>query len=175
MTDKLWVSAIHEAAHAVFSYELGVPVRCVTLQTEEKPYQRNECITEEPPTRTPQWYLHAANIAMAGAYAEGYLFSGPSTGLLSFEELVQAAQEDAADPKVKDPAESVNILRSLQLAARGAPDPEGEAKRLYEGLLEVVAEYVPQHWREITRVAQRLLQTGYLDGEDVAAICQGHR
>ncbi len=175
MTDQLWPTAIHEAAHAVFAHELGVPVRCVTLKTEEKPNQRNECLTEKPPSRTTQYYLHAANIAMAGAYAEGYLFSGSSTGLLSFEELKQAAQEDAADPKVEDPAESVNILRSLVLAARGAPDPEGEARRLYEALLEVVAEYVPQHWREITRVAQRLLQTGYLSGTEVAAICRGQQ
>ncbi len=174
MTDELWVRAIHEAAHAVFSYELGVPVQCVTLQTEERPDQRDMCLTEEPPS-TPQGHLRAAGVAMAGAYAEGYLFSGSSTGLLSFEELKQAAEEDAADPKVAGPAESVNILCLLVLAARGAPDPEGEARRLYEGLLEVVGEYVPQHWREITRVAQRLLQTGYLNGEDVAAICQGHR
>ncbi len=155
MEEDLLERSYHEAAHAVFHYYAGFPIRYLSLETPGRPELDDGCAGGTPSNPTPRDLQLEAAICLAGPLTEGYV----STGQLqhpSFEFFVQCAEAGEAD--------CMKALRAIRLAA--GPWDEAPQRKLYADLCRAVARFTEERWSEISSVAYELAQSRYLTGDE---------
>jgi hypothetical protein len=106
--------------------------------------------------------------ALAGMYAQGRV-QGESFEIESFEDFTDHAESEDGCGDCKE------ALKAIRLSAKGAEDPEDVAERLYTESCRQVTAYVEKFWPQIEAVAAKLLEVGYLEGEEVRRIIEGVR
>ncbi len=155
MEEALLERSYHEAAHAVFHYYAGFPIRYVSLETPDRPELDDGCAGTTPSNPSRRDLVLEAAICLAGPHAESYL-SSDQLEHPSFEFFVECAEAGEAD--------CMKALRAIRLAA--GPWDEAPQRKLYADLCRSVAAFVEEHFHEIQAVAHELAQTHYLTGQE---------
>jgi hypothetical protein len=196
-------SAYHEAAHAVVDVVLGHTVRHVSIETEGTDYRdvcRTSVNHMEFPgvgyIPVPTGATGHAIASIAGLMADcreagiPYPYDSWQEIVRECEEAEEAVGDDLYDPD--DPSQLwgdyMDILAYCQVAALlgkmarydnwpdDAPPPPripSTGEEVFEVALEEAERLVDSCWRAITAVAERLMEVGYLAGEEVLEIVVG--
>ena len=69
----------------------------------------------------------------------------------------------------------MNACAVIRLSAIGAEDPGDVAQKLYAEACRQTVVHVEKFWSEIEAVAEKLLEVGSLEGEEVGRIIEGVR
>lgn len=188
--------AYHEAAHAVVDVLEDHTVRYVSIGTEGTAY-RDICVTavnyyDWPGVGlvpAPWQALGHAISAIAGDMA-AWREAGKTYPYDSWEKILQECEEIAelGDPDMLHD-DTIEIRKYCKAAAlfgqtvrMPTPDelqegalslplpPPRTAQEAFEEALRATEEIVNSYWPEITNVAHKLMETGYLTGEEVEEI-----
>jgi hypothetical protein len=190
--------AYHEAAHAVADIVLDHTVRYVSIETEGTDYQ-DECVTAVNHMEFPglglipePWQAlgHAiatiaGNMAMWREAAKPYPWETWEAIISDCEDIEALGDPDEAESDtmgIRKYCEAAALLG--QFATVPAPDelPEGApplpqilstGEEAFEAALREAERFVDSHWWEITAVAEKLMEVGYLSGEEVQEIVFG--
>lgn len=154
----------HEAAHAVFDHHNGFITRRVYV-TERLEAM---CVTAVPVEPYPWQAFALACGLLAGEYAV-HRRRGWSPRTLPFEEFVAEAEELRDLREWGDPEGEGDIGRCLEmLRIAETLGIYGSLEDCYRMACESAVRNVEVWWEEIVAVAERLKETGYLDGAEVA-------
>jgi hypothetical protein len=190
--------AYHEAAHAVADVVLDHTVRYVSIETEGTDY-RDTCVTAVNHMEFPglglipePWQAlgHAiatiaGNMAMAREVAKPYPWETWEAILSDCEDIEALGDPDEAENDTTMIREYCEAAAHLgQFATVPAPDelPEGApplpripstGEEAFEMALREAEPLVDAYWGEITAVAEKLMEVGYLSGEEVEEIVFG--
>jgi len=191
--------AYHEAAHAVVDVIEGHTVRYVSIETESTDYQ-DICVTAinhyEIPgvglVPAPWEALGHATSTIAGNIAM-WREAGKTYPRDSWGKVVEEYEEikDLGYPEELE-GDAIQIYRYCEAAAlfgmllkMPAPDdlpedapplpppPPRTSKEAFEVALRAAEDRVTLYWPVITEVAEKLMQDGYLTGEQVEEIVFG--
>jgi hypothetical protein len=191
-------SAYHEAGHAVVDVVLGHTVRYVSIETEGTDH-RDICVTAFIHMEFPGVGLiplpgAASGYAIstiAGNMAD-WREAGKPYPWDSWQEIIRDCEEieEQGDPELEE-CDTMAIREFCQVAAllrlmviEPAPDllTEGApplpqipstGEEVFEIALREAERLVDSFWWEITAVAERLIEVGYLSGEEVQEIVFG--
>lgn len=163
----------HEATHAVFNYYANLTIRYVRVTAELDAI----CVSAQPVEPYPRQAMDYAVGLFAAEYAV-YHMRGEVIPSKTFEEFVadaEAAIEEAEsmgyDPDVPQ-ADDVSALRLLRRAASWRDNPWGDLEACYEAACSTAAQDLELQWPEIQALAERLSETGYLDGDECVRIIE---
>ena len=187
--------AYHEAAHAVVDVLEGHTVRYVSIETEGTDYQDicvtavNYCDMLGVGLVPVPWQARSYAIAtIAGNMAMWREFGKTRTYPWdSWERIVQECEEieELGDPdepegdtiKIRTFCEAAALLGQMVRMPTSEEWPEDApplppplprtAKEAYEVALEVAEHRLNLYWPAITNVAEKLMEVGYLTGEQV--------
>lgn len=177
MDDGTLDSSYHEAAHAVFHYEQfrvyrNLPVRYVSVGTEEHPERHDFCATTTPANPDPSMCLSQASNFIAAEYAV-YKRRGEALPRLSLDEFVAIVRdyEELGKDGQYDPDEMA-ALAMLRKAADWPGNPWGDLESCYEMACDTAAINLEIWWPKIVAVAEEFSKMGYLDGEEVVRLIE---
>jgi hypothetical protein len=149
----------HEAAHAVFAYHARLPIRQVYV-TEELDAM---CVSGVPVYPTPWQAMDQAVGAFTGVIAD-YRRRGWQWSPIPFDEFVseEASYEELSELEGTE-CDELQALKMLRIAASAGY--YGDLEACYTMAVASAARDVELWWPEIVAVAERLRETGRLDGE----------
>ena len=157
----------HEAAHAVFAYHARLPIRYVVVTEELEAI----CVTSRLPKPYPHQGVELAAMYLAGEHAL-WKRCGQEIPLMPFNEFAVVAgteAEDLADGLDGHAGDHAGALEMVRLAANNPASAWGGIESCYQEACRIAASKVGLWWDEITVVAERLREIGYLDGTECAA------
>jgi hypothetical protein len=182
--------AYHEAAHAVVDVEVGHTVRYVSIGTPGTNYE-DVCrtavnhITREgvDPIPVPWEALGHAISTMAGNMAMWRVAGEPSHPWDSWQKIIKDCEEIEAsgDPDLLE-GDTMSIHEFCEAAARwgqmvrvpASDEPiPSTGEEAFEAALRGAEYFVDEYWSKITAVAEKLMEVGYLTGEQVEEIVFG--
>lgn len=160
----------HEAAHAVFAYHTRLPIRHVVVTEEMEAI----CLTSRLPKPYPHQGVELAAMYLAGEHA---LWKRCCQRILhmpfnEFAVLAGTEAEDLADGLDGHAGDHAGALELVQLAANNPVNAWGGIEGCYEEACRIAVAKVGLWWDEITVVAERLREIGYLDGTGCAALIE---
>jgi hypothetical protein len=192
--------AYHEAAHAVVDMAEGHTVRYVSIETEGTDY-RDICVTSVDHCDVPgvglipaPWQAlgHAistiaGNVAMWREFGKTRTYPWDSWEKImkecaEIEELGDPDELECDTTKIREYCEAAALFgQTVKMPTpdevpEGAPPPPPSlrtAKEAYEVALERAEHRVNVYWPVITNVAEKLMEVGYLTGEQVEEIVDG--
>ena len=190
--------AYHEAAHAVVDVVLGHTVRYVSIETEGTDY-RDECVTSVNHMEFPgmgfipvPWEASGHAIATIAGNMAMWREGGKPYPWDSWQEITRDCEdiEYIGDPDLEESdtmairmyCETVALLGHMaieiapELLTEGAPPlPQipSTGEEAFEIALRDAESLVDSCWWAITAVAERLIEVGYLSGEEVQEIVFG--
>jgi hypothetical protein len=150
----------HEAAHAVFDYHVGLIIRHVYV-TEKL---NAMCVSAIPVNPYPWQAMDQAVGLFAGEIAVRRRH-GRQWPSVPFDEFV--FEEDLYEKRFElegTECDELQALKMLRIAA--SSELYGDLEASYEMALERATQDVEVWWSEIVAVAERLRETGRLDGEE---------
>jgi hypothetical protein len=156
----------HEAAHAVFNYHARLPIRQVYV-TEELDAM---CVSGVPENPHPCQAMEHSVGLFAGVIAE-YRRLGRPKAPITFEEFV--SDEDAYEESAEldgNECDELQALKMLRIAA--SSDIYGDLEECYTMAVAWATRDVELWWPEIVAVAERLRETGRLDGEECVRLIE---
>lgn len=156
----------HEAAHAVFDYHAGLIIRHVYV-TEKL---NAECVSARPVNHNPWQAMDEAIGLFAGEIAV-YRRCGRQKPHVPFDKFV--SDEDAYQEMFEldgTECDELQALKMLRIAA--SSDLYGDLEDCYAMALASVVQDVELWWSEIVAVAERLRETGRLDGEECVRLIE---
>ena len=191
-------SAYHEAAHAVVDVVLGHTVRYVSIETEGTDY-RDVCRTSVNHMEFPgvgliplPWEASGHAIATIAGNMAMWREGGKPYPWDSWQEIVSDCEdiEYIGDPDLEESdtmairmyCETAALLGHMpieiapELLTEGAPPlPQipSTGEEAFEIALRDAERLVDSCWWAITAVAERLIEVGYLSGEEVQEIVFG--
>jgi hypothetical protein len=156
----------HEAAHAVFDYQAGLTIRYVYV-TEKL---NAMCVSAKPVNPYPWQALDEAVGLFAGEIA-AYRRSGEQRPSMPFDEFVSGEEvyEDLAELEGTE-CDELQALKMLRIAA--SLEIYGDLEDCYAMALAKATQDVGLWWPEIVAVAERLRETGRLDGEECVELIE---
>jgi hypothetical protein len=191
-------SAYHEAAHAVLDVVLGHTVRYVSIETEGTDY-RDGCRTAIIHMEFPYmglipvpWEASGHAIATIAGNMGMCREAGKPYPWDSWQELISDCEyiEYIGDPddmesdtmSIRKYCETAALLRQIARVPASDELPEGvpplpqipsTGEEAFEIVLREAKSLVDSYWWAITAVAERLIEVGYLSGEEVQEIVFG--
>lgn len=199
LRDLVMDTAYHEAAHAVFDYRDGLPVRYVSVDTDGSGARQDICVSARPVEPLAYQCVEFAGGLLAAEWS-AYKRRGRDLPVRPFEEFAEEVYDMEEDDWEYQEAtglypDEVSAMRLLERAARlneamlphtdYSRIPEGERepfvaadKRMatVEGCYEAACRHglfcLDVEWTFIQAVAARLFETGYLTGEKVEEIIE---
>jgi hypothetical protein len=156
----------HEAAHAVFDYDAGLTIRFVYV-TEKL---NAMCVSAEPVNPYPWQAMDLAVGLFAGEIAV-YRRSGGHKSHVPFDEFVSEEEiyVDLAEVEGTE-CDELQALKMLRIAA--SSDLYGDLEACYTMALARARQEVELWWPEIVAVAERLRETGRLDGGECVELIE---
>ncbi len=160
----------HEAAHAVFAYHERLPIRHVVVTEELEAI----CVTSRLPKPYPRQGVELAAMYLAGEHALGKR-CGQEIPHMPFNEFAVVAgteAEDRVDGLDGHAGDHAGALELVRLAANNPASAWGGIESCYQVACRIAASKVGIWWDEIIVTAERLRETGYLDGSECAALIE---
>ncbi len=145
-------------------------MRLVSVSSPKRPDLPDLCRHQFRPNPTIEDVLAGLLISLAGPYAEHRGVCGGPMPHYSYGEFLAFAEEDAKDLEAglaEMPTDPMNVVGSLRIAAKGERRME---ERLYAEACRQTAAHVEEFWTEIEAVARKLLEAGFLGGEEAQAL-----
>jgi hypothetical protein len=190
--------AYHEAAHAVVGIVLGHAVRYVSIWTEGTDY-RDTCVTAVNHMEFPgvglipiPWEASGHAISTIAGNMAMWREAGKPYPWDSWQEITRECEDIEAlgDPdetendtmKIRNYCEAAALLGQMARVPASDELPEGApplpqiprtGEEAFEIALRDAQGLVDSYWWEITAVAARLIEVGYVSGEEVQEIVFG--
>ncbi len=165
----------HEAAHGVFAHRMGWPIEYVRVG------EHPECkylltggegvahVLQHFPSVRIQVVVQRVAASLVGKYAESRATTGGSRERTPFEEFVAPFEEWRRTRTVSEGWENDDTRAAVDLLIRL---DRAKARIAYEAACNLAANFVERNWRVIDAVARRLLEVGYLTGDELAQLIE---
>lgn len=169
--NELWLSAVHEAGHAIAYLKRRIELDSVSLVSSGESGGRTRTLKPLSFAPTKSEIENFVVAVLAGRAAEHVVISAPSTGAVGDLAVATSlvakayAQEGLGDSLIHR-EEDISSLLSKDRELRDAVD--GDLKRLYD----VAVELIRDHQASVEAVARTLIERRFLTGGDVAAIVE---
>jgi hypothetical protein len=151
----------HEAAHAVFAYHAGQPIKYVTVGEDSEVESRIRYAQGDPGTTGK-----VVAQVLAGKYAEELAATGKPREHVPLEELLELLEEACRTDEWPEGFELDEFQALMMLIPLGRARIEG----VYSEACLIADEGVERWWGEIDALASRLKKVGYLDGAEAAQV-----
>ncbi len=159
-------TCFHEAAHAVLHHHAGLTLRWVYVSEESE----GMCVSAVPVRPYPWQAMELAAGAFAGEVAVDRA-RGERRPPLSFDEFLsdEEVMEELAELEGMD-CDELLALKMLRVAASSGLF--GDLATCYAAARRSAENNVDLLWANITVVAERLEETGYLNGPECADLIE---